>query len=206
MKKRINCLMLSFILLFCTGCGATVAEEEPKATLDESKMRSICKLATLECYYHNVAKYQEKNVSGMLWWKKDERFWVSYSGVVTLGVEASELELKTNGTNVKITLPEGKVLGSRIDDISEESFYIDPESVKPSAEDQTKACADAEEKMVEEARNDEELLDQAEQRAKDLLEHYVENIGEITNTEYTIEWNVIDNTPDSTEAVEDTQL
>ena len=92
----------------CAGCGK-VTEEPPKVSLDETKMRSICKLATLDCYYHNVAKYKEEDVSGFLWWKKDKIFWISYGGIVTLGIDADAMQVKIDGSNVEIAIPEVKV-------------------------------------------------------------------------------------------------
>ena len=207
MKKKISCFILTIILIVCAGCGK-VTEETPKVSLDETKMRSICKLATLDCYYHNVAKYKEEDVSGFLWWNKDKIFWISYGGIVTLGIDADAMQVKIDGSNVEIAIPEVKVLDSKVDPdtLSENSFYFAANSVEPSVEDQTKAYADAEGKMVEEAKKDKALLNQAQQRVQDLLEGYVQSMGQITNTQYVITWKVGENTSESTEKVSDTQL
>ena len=60
--------------------------------------------------------------------------------------------------------------------------------------------------MVEEAKKDKALLNQAQQRVQDLLEGYVQSMGQITNTQYVITWKVGENTSESTEKVSDTQL
>lgn len=201
--RKISCILL-ICMLVCFG-GCSQKQEEPKQTLDPAEMRNICELATLKCYYHNVATYKKENVSGFWLWKKDLEFWISYAGTVTLGIDASRLEMVNNGNEVKITIPKAQVFDTTVDQNTMKFYYPD-NSPKGGAEEQTEAYAKAQEDMKEQAQADSALLDQAQQRAMELIEYYVENIGEITNTEYAIEWNVIDNTPDSTEAVEDTQL
>ena len=68
-KKRSTILL---IIISCAmllgGCG------KEKQTADFSGVTSVCELATLKCYYHNVAKYFEEDASGALWWKKIESF------------------------------------------------------------------------------------------------------------------------------------
>ena len=45
--------------------------------------------------------------------------------------------------------------------------------------------------MEEEASGDSALLAAAQQRAQNLLEEYVKNVGSVTGTEYTITWKYI---------------
>ena len=89
MMKRVAVLILIAVILFTMiSCGqkAEPVNMEPKV----SQMKSICELAVMECYYHNVAKFKEENVEGILWWQKDKHFWIEYSGVVKLGIGVSE--------------------------------------------------------------------------------------------------------------------
>jgi len=39
-------------------------------------MKTIANLAVMDVYYHNVAKFKEEDVKGVLLWKKDKHFWV----------------------------------------------------------------------------------------------------------------------------------
>ena len=65
MKKMIALLLALAALLGCTACGQK--EEAPTVELDVTEMRAICELSTMDCYYHNVAKYFEKDAqSGCL--------------------------------------------------------------------------------------------------------------------------------------------
>ena len=98
MKKTIEVLVIvAMIGLFCS-CGA---EQEAADTMQMepqlSQMKTISELATMKCYYHNVAEYYQKNASGYLLWKKDKNFWISYDGIVTLGIDSSKLDVKVDG-------------------------------------------------------------------------------------------------------------
>lgn len=50
------------------------AENAKKEVVPQvSQMKSICELATIDCYYHNVAKYSEDDATGVLWLKVLQR-------------------------------------------------------------------------------------------------------------------------------------
>ena len=151
-------------------------------------MRAICELATMKCYYHNVAKYFEKDVEGSLLWKKDRHFWIEYSGIVTLGIDASLLKLSVDGDNVVITMPEAEVQECSVDkdSLTENSIIVDKNSAKVEGSHQTDAFAEAQQKMKEAAQNDSALLASAQDRAKELLENYVKTIGDLMGRTYTI--------------------
>ena len=58
MKKRSISILLSALIL--AGCGSAcgnAADQPPEMELQTSQMQNICELATMDCYYHNVAKY-----------------------------------------------------------------------------------------------------------------------------------------------------
>lgn len=190
MTKKIivllSVLILSIGLSACSKPEKVVLNAEPRV----SQMVAISELAAMECYYHNVAKYYEKDASGMLLWKKDKEFWIEYSGIVKIGIDTSLLSLEVNEDQVIITIPEAEVLDNRIDSstLTKDAFIVDENSAKITADDETKAFAEAQEKMVEAAKNDTALLNSAQQRAKKLLEEYVNNIGEAIGKNYRIEW------------------
>lgn len=182
-------LWLALMLLLCTSCGRQESRK-PGAELQEAQAKSICELATMECYYHNVARYSEEDAEGILWWKKDKNFWIEYAGIVEIGIDASMVHIEVEDEVVTITIPEAKVLGCRVDEktLSESSFIIAKDSAKVEAQDQTAAFREAQSKMEQAASEDSALLESARQRAQKLLEDYVNNIGEHIGKEYTIKW------------------
>lgn len=193
MKKIISMILMSIICISFTAC--TSAEQIKEITPQASQMKSICELATMECYYHDVAKYSEKDATGTLWWKKDRKFWVEYAGVVTIGIDATRLNIEVNEDKVIISIPPAKVLGCKVDQstLNDESFIIAKDSAKVEAEHQTEAFKEAQLKMQEEASSDTVLLASAQQRAQKLLEDYVNNIGNCIGKTYKIEWIYLEN-------------
>ena len=184
MKKTIEVLVIvAMIGLFCS-CGA---EQEAADTMQMepqlSQMKTISEWATMECYYHNLL------------WKKDKNFWISQDGIVTLGIDSSKLDVKVDGENVKIHIPEAKVLSSKPnpDSITKDSYYYAKNSAIADADDQTKAYKKAEKEMEKTAANDTVLLAQAQQRVQSMLEDYVKNMGTMLGKEYTITWDIKEN-------------
>ena len=114
----ILCVM-SLFLVACTNKNdktkvkmEETQEMETAAVLepDLAQIRSICDLATLECYYHNVAKSTKEKGSGLAHLgEKERKFWIEYTGVVKIGIEMSDVKMDVNGTSVQITIPGAKI-------------------------------------------------------------------------------------------------
>ena len=190
-KKIISIVLAAVMCMTCISCGQKEQKtvEEPKV----SQVKSICELAVMDCYYHNVAKYFEEDASGIWLWKKDKKFWIEYSGVVRIGIDASLVQMEVKDKQVEITMPKARVMNCTVDaaTLNTDSFIVSSDSAKVEAEDQTKAFREAQKNMEEEASGDSALLAAAQQRAQNLLEEYVKNVGSVTGTEYTITWKYI---------------
>lgn len=190
-KKIISIVLAAVMCMTCISCGQKEQKtvEEPKV----SQVKAICELAVMDCYYHNVAKYFEEDASGIWLWKKDKKFWIEYSGVVRIGIDASLVQMEVKDKQVEITMPKARVMNCTVDaaTLNTDSFIVSSDSAKVEAEDQTKAFREAQKNMEEEASGDSALLVAAQQRAQNLLEEYVKNVGSVTGTEYTITWKYI---------------
>ena len=192
MKRFIALCLLMVTTFSLSACQSEVVPPpmEPKV----AQMKAICELATMDCYYHTVAKYKEKDASGVLFWKKDKHFWVEYAGIVTVGIDVSLVNITIDGENVTITMPPGEVQGCRVDsnDLTEDSFIIDKDSAEITAEDQTKAFEAAQAEIEKLASEDKTLLENAQVRAQKLLEDYVYNVGTTIGKQYHIDWVYVD--------------
>ncbi len=193
MKKCISFLLALLLSLSLASCGTgkpDVSEMEPEV----SQMKAICELAVMDCYYHNVAKFKEEDAEGFLFWQKDKQFWIEYSGVVTLGVDVSQVTVDVKDTQVTITLPAAKVLNCKVDSgsLTEDSFIVADGSASINAEDEVAAFDAAQTKLQETAASDTVLLANAQQRAQSLLEDYVTNVGNVVGKKYTIQWIYLD--------------
>ena len=191
--KKLACFLACVALVgSLAACGGSAQETTMKP--EASQMKAICELAVMDCYYHNVAKFKDEDAAGIFFWQKDKHFWIEYSGVVSLGIDASQVALEVDDTLVTITIPEAKVLRCQVDsnELSEDSYIVAKDSARISAEDEVAAFAQAQADLEETAASDTALLSSAQQRAQDLLEEYVQNIGEAVGKDYTIQWVYLD--------------
>lgn len=210
MKKKIESFIVTITILICTMCGCSVNQktaitEEP----DIMQVRNICNLATLECYYHNVAKSIKQPESGITHVGEKERtFWIEYTGKVRLGIDMSKVTMEINGSDVEISIPEAKVLDTSIDKKTlDENSYISSEDGWNrnliTASDQTKAIDDAKKGMEEEVKKNASLLLSAQSRAKTLIENYINQLGEVCGVKYHIKWNCIGSDSSSEESIQE---
>ncbi len=193
--KRFSIIAIMVMICFCGACGKKEVENEISPIEPQiMQMRSICNLATLECYYRNVAKYMEEDATGVLFWKKDKQFWMEYSGIITLGIDASKVSMEVEGDQVTIYIPPAQIFGCKVDEnsLSEDTVFVAKKSADVTAEDQIEAFANAQENMFQVASNDKTLLASAQQRAQRLLEDYVNNIGRSVGKTYKINWVYLD--------------
>ena len=199
MKKLFSIFLVLSLLFALAGCNSKPKEEPKKAeaTIEIDEMRAIANLATVDCYFHNVAKSdREMNPAWYQFWeKKNMRFWVEYDGKVTIGIDVSKLKVEVGENNVvTITMPNAVVLDATVnpESLTSESFYFDPKTKKPSPEEQTEAFKQAQSNMRETAEKNPVLMANAKANAKELLRNYVNSVGEAVGVQYTIEWKDID--------------
>lgn len=199
MKKVVAVLLAILLSLSVAACGGKeqeLANMEPEV----SQMKAICELAVMDCYYHNVAKFEEEDAEGFLFWKKDKKFWIEYSGVVTLGIDVSQVEVEVTETQVTITMPPAEVQRCRVDSssLTEESFIVADGSASIDAEDEVAAFDAAQTALEDTASRDSVLLANAQQRAQSLLEDYIKNVGNMVGKEYSIQWFYLDESGEET--------
>lgn len=182
-------LLLSLVICSCGKKENTFQ----KPQLEE--IRTICQLATMECYYNNVAKSVKTSGNGILHWgEKDRTFWIEYSGRAVLGVDMTKVEMKIRGKKVTITMPKAELLRISAEEktFNEDSFVSSEDSFfnknKITAMDQQKALADAQATMKEKVEADSTLFLRAQEKAKKLIQNYVNKIGELEGVEYQIIW------------------
>lgn len=192
MKKSL--VLIITVLLFSLVLSSCGENTEVIKEADFSEVSSICELATLKCYYHNSFEMKTEStgflsIIGNYGFKKA---WIEYSGIVNVGVDASQIEVipPEEGSNiVKIYLPEAKILSVTFDSdsisepITETGWFTEI-----SAEELTKAQGKAQDDMQAKAEKDESLKKQAYERAKSIIKAYVQNLGSLMGVEYKVEW------------------
>ena len=180
-------LLVGTVVLCLTGCG------KETQTADFSGVTSVCELATLKCYYHNVAK-AETEASGIFakWLKTGyKKIWTEYSGIIEYGIDMSQVTVSEPDKNgvVTVTMPDAQVLNVDVDEDSLGTPLTDTGFLTSvTTEEKTTTLAGAQEAMEQQAKENTEMLSQAKARAKTLIEEYIKNVGESIGEEYTVEW------------------
>ncbi len=221
MKNRIlSCLLAIVCTAGLWGCGDSSGEStaessteiietqpvsEPSAVSmnvpELTQIRSICELATLECYYHNVAKATKEKGDGIIHWgEKDRTFWIEYKGTVKIGIDMSGVMMTVENGVYVITIPKAEILSINIDpeSLNESSYIFSQDSWNPNyitADDQTKAIDAAQKNMKESVLNNSALLINAQDRAKKLIENYINQLEAASGTDFIIKWNYENNSP-----------
>lgn len=181
-------LLVVTVVLCLTGCG------KETQTADFSGVTSVCELATLKCYYHNVAK-AETEASGIFakWLKTGyKKIWTEYSGIIEYGIDISQVTVSEPDKNgvVTVTIPDAQVLNVDVDEDSLGIPLTDTGFLTSiTTEEKTTTLAGAQEAMEQQAKENTEMLAQAKARAKTLIEEYIKNVGEGIGEKYTVKWN-----------------
>ena len=188
---KLNRVMKVLLIFAFSGCCLVGCSNEKKEA-DFSGINSVCELATLKCYYHNVAK-AETEASGLFKWLGTgyKKIWTEYSGIVELGIDVNKVSISKPDADgvVKITIPDAEILDVDLDEESMSEPLTDIGFMTEiTKEEETAALAEAQDNMEETAQANGALLVQAKERAKNLIEGYVKNVGEQIGEEYTVEW------------------
>lgn len=180
-------LLVGTVVLCLTGCG------KETQTADFSGVTSVCELATLKCYYHNVAKAETEAGGIFAKWLKTgyKKIWTEYSGIIEYGIDISQVTVSEPDKNgvVTVTMPDAQVLNVDVDEDSLGTPLTDTGFLTSvTTEEKTTTLAGAQEAMEQQAKENTEMLSQAKARAKTLIEEYIKNVGESIGEEYTVEW------------------
>ena len=201
-KKKRGSMLTAILILAITVLLSLSAvkwfrpQSDGGTTIDiaeDAFVSRICELATLKCYYHNVAEYENQApiFKYGLFRYDYKKFFIEYSGVVEGGIDASQIVVNppsADGT-VEVHVPEAEILNvyadkdSLTEPISDVGLFT-----TVSAEEIATAFAEAQKTMREEAENDSAILNQAKENARDLLEYNIVNAGTQVGKEYTVKW------------------
>ena len=191
MKKAIVLfLILAGAVILLSGCAAPNDEPIAEFNISENQLQSICRLATLKCYFNNVAKTtMEGNFI-----QKDSEMWIEYSGTVNMGVDFSKVTLEADGDKLIITMPDAEVLNADDPQIDENAYFFSEKNIfsaKMTAEDERDAFTEAQENMMMPANESKTLLRAAKTRAQVLIENYVNQMDELAGTSHMIVWKAM---------------
>lgn len=181
-------ILIAIIAIFIWSNFNTPDTKETHA-IEFSAINEICELATLRCYYHDVAEYKEE--SNGLFDFGYKKLWIEYDGIVDVGIDAGKVQVHGPDANgvVKIYVPEVKILNINADSESMNERISDTGIfTKITIEEKSEAFSKAQATMKSNAESDSTILLQAHNNAKKLLEQYIINTGNQIGQQYIVEW------------------
>lgn len=187
-RKCLRCA--SIALLIALTLAVTACSRKPKVIhQDFAQLAPICELATMKCYYHNVAERESGQNS--LFRLGYQKIWIEYSGIVRVGIDASKVSIEPAADRedvMIVTLPDAQVLD--VDCDSDSIRKVDEKHVfsKIDSQKDVEMFNEAQKDMEQTAREDKVILAQAQTRAKKVIERYIQKCGEAVGKEYTVEW------------------
>lgn len=179
-RTRVAMVMLCVMCMGLVGCS----KEKPEPQI--SNIRNICELATLEAYYQEVLEAtNDKNK-----WFTGYKCWLEYEGTVKVGVDMSRIDMDVDGNKVRIFMPKAEVLSINF---NEDSCRVaaNAEGIFTRGANVDEMIKQGQEDMENKVKNDEELLQRGQERAKEMIENYIKSFGKINGKEYIIEWKEI---------------
>ncbi len=191
MRRAVKTLTLSVAIVlsvvsstFLFGCAQ---EEQP----DLSGYRRIAELATLDCTYHNVAEIYNDGTDIIFGINVGyKKVWFEYDGRIKVGIDASKVKVDGPDPNgiVTIAIPEAEVLGlPDVDVASFSDLYYDKGLLTPiTTDEQAEALKAAQDNMVQSVESNAQIMTRSKDRAKELLEQYVKNVGEAIGKTYEV--------------------
>ncbi len=184
--KRIICVLIVLIcalsLLSCT---------QNRSDLGAEDIQAICELATIKCYYNNVAQVEKEKENIF---QKKRKLWIEYEGEAVIGINMAEVTIEVDDEVVEITMPKAKILSIKpVDETLNQKSYVASEDGflfknKVTTKDQNDAVDKGQEEMRKAVSENADLFLRAENKAKELIENYVNSVSEFSGVEYTIVW------------------
>ena len=190
--------MKKVIIVICFAIMVLSSSCSKVQDINVEQIKSICELATMECYIHNIAQI-EKDAEN--WFAKDKKIWIEYTGIVKVGIDLMSVERK--GNVIEVAVSKAKILGFNLDN---EQFKTAPlyESkdglfkTKISLEEQQAMFVDNSNKAMKECvESNEWVMTNAQNRAKELIENYINQLGELSGKKYTVKWIEVEDDSES---------
>ncbi len=160
--------------------------------LTQSEIQSICELATLDCYYHNVTEWSKTGdiFSG------DKKIWIEYDGSVQVGIRGKiDISEPDAENTITVTLPQASILDSDLDEDSIYEIYSEgplwgfiPAYSKISTSESMEALNGAQNDMRTTASKNDTILNMAKERAKMIIKKNIIVLGEMAGKQYQVKF------------------
>ena len=182
------------VLIFLLVIALIIPRKLPKFFEEDNypKIEKISNLATLEVYSHDVA-YRENPrtpIIGIIGNIGYYKYWLEYDSIIKVGIDAKKVKITPPNifNEVKVYIPEAEVIGEPMEieeyigvPVTETGFLT-----SISAEEKASALGKSKEDLKNAVSQDQDLLNQARDRAKELFKNYIISIGKEIGVNYKV--------------------
>ena len=196
-NKKFSLNMIIFAVLLVVAIVIIRYPEKEEKVIEKtefSDISKICELATLKCYYHDVAEFQ-KDPDGLfkygLFKFGAKKMWMEYNGIVKIGKDVGKVRVEepTKDGIIRIFIPEATILEVNVDkDTMSDPIEDNGVFTEVTIEEKAQVFSESQATMRENAGSDTRLLNQARNNAKEILKRYIVNVGKQIGQDYTVEW------------------
>lgn len=147
----------------------------------------VGELTTLQCRYHNVSVHDKEG--GVLGIGK-QYVWFEYDVIVDVGIDIKQVKIEGPSDEgvIRIYLPPIEILGAKPDmETIKKPVHDVALGADLTTDEEHKIINDGVEKLKNDAKT-KEIITQAQENAKDVLERYVINVGKLVGEDYKVEW------------------
>lgn len=196
--KLILSVALFVVFLFVVGgiifSNRQTSKQEPEEVETFKGIQKAAELCTLECYYHDVAVYEKEpdkffNMTFFNYGAK--KYWMEYDGIVRIGIDVDKMKIEdpTQDGLVKVYVPRAEIIS-----ISENEDSIQPPVSEKgiltdiSFKEKMEAFKDSQKSMEQIAKENTQLIEQATDIAKEVIEQFIVETGNLKGKSYQVEW------------------
>lgn len=147
----------------------------------------VGELTTLQCRYHNVSVHDKEG--GALGIGK-QYVWFEYDVIVDVGIDVKQVKIEGPSDEgvIKIYLPPIEILEAKPDMSTIKKPVHDVAwGADLTTDEEHKIINAGSEKLKADAKT-KEIITQAQESAKEVLEQYVMNVGKLVGEDYKVEW------------------
>jgi len=198
--SRIPGVLVAAIIVLAVMLGGKLGSDWQKSNAQKENHRreitsdilhqqieQIGELATVDYYYTNMGKFEDV----IQFFEHDipfttKSFILSYDGQMKAGIDLSMVEIRMEGQNIYVTLPEAKILSHEVD-LDHFVIYDEKNSIFNGldVEDVTGFLGQQKQVMEEKAIHN-GLLEQGQKTAQQVLEKFLSNFLLSNETEYEL--------------------
>ncbi|MBP3853923.1 MAG: DUF4230 domain-containing protein [Erysipelotrichaceae bacterium] len=174
--KYIVAGLICAVALFAAGMLYAGQRQEPKITsnLIESTLIQSTDLITTKYHYSRVGKYDNSlELNGWTVPLTNKNFILQFQGEIQAGIDVKDVQIKIDGKEIRVNLPEVKVLNHVLDENSIQVYDEANNLFNPIRVDDYKTFAVQQKKVALKEAKDKGLMEEAEKQAKSVIKELI---------------------------------